>query len=343
MQKKENKTTDLKTYMADYRQKTKMSCPCGGSYNKHTEEKHLVSKKHLKKVAEIKKEIVLEKEPILEWLEKRFIETDTTNGNSKTKRVNKNIGIWKKLFESTTTHTYKYFLENRLEIVKNTYNTPSSQQTALSTLKLILDHVEPLSVEEKKKIFEEGSSLSKEYKEAPAVIKENAMSYDDLKKYEDSDKPVVAIFAHLYAPDVPALRLGDWVNSTIGKSKTMNQIILSTGNMLRRISKNNKGETIIPLPKHLIKYFKTLKIKGALFGDMTSEQVSQQVAKELGPSNGSRYWRTKYVSEIVSKMSGAERVKVAEQMDHSIEIQVSVYQKDEPQPLKKKGKFIKLK
>jgi hypothetical protein len=344
---KTKKTEDLKVYMKQYRDSKKVKCEsCGGSYNKNTEEKHLASKKHSNK-----KVITLELEPILAWLEKRFEETDTTNKDSKTKRVNKNIGLWKKLYATardTLVHptargiAYDYFVEHHMEIVKKAYATPSSQQSALSTLKIILDYVKPFTGEQKKAWFDEGKLLSKQYKEAVPVVKENAMSYDDLKKYEDSDKSVLAIFAHLYDPDVPALRLGDWVNAVIGPSKLFNSIILSSGKMTRRISKNNNGVTVIPLPSHLIKYFKSLKIKGPLFGDMNAEQVSQQVAKELGASNGSRYWRTKYVTDIMSKMSGKERLEVSTLMDHSIETNITVYDKSEPSMKLKKGKYVKL-
>ena len=353
------KTEDVKSYMKTYRDSKKTKCDiCGGSYNKNTEAKHLLSKKHLNKKAP-KKEITLELEPILAWLEKRFEETNESNPDSKTKRVNKNIGLWKKLYAtargsapSTPTSSgiaYDYFVEHHMEIVKKAYNTPSSQQSALSTLKIILDYISPFTGEQKKAWFDEGKALSKEYQEAPAVAKENSMSYDDLKKYEDNSNITVALFAHLYAPDVPALRLGDYINAVIGPSKTMNSIILSSGKMTRRISKNNDGTTIIQLPKSLIKFMKIslqLKKGDTLFGDMTAEQVSQRVAKDLGASNGSRFWRQKYVTEIMSKMSGKERLEVSKMMGHSLETNIVVYDKsgaDKPQTPAKPKKLSKAK
>jgi hypothetical protein len=340
----EKKTGNLKFYMKQYRDSNKVKCEsCGGSYNKHTEEKHKQSKKHSNKKAP-KIEITLELDPILDWLEKRFQETSESNPNSKTKRVNKNIGLWKKLYATAEKKTYQYFVENHMKIVKKAYNTPSSQQSALSTLKIILDYVSPFTAEQKKAWYDEGMALSKEYKEAAPVVKENAMSYEDLKNFQSNSNITIALFAHLYAPDVPALRLGDYINAVIGPSKTMNSIILSSGKMTRRISKNNDGTTVIQLPKSLMKFIKTtlmLKKGDTLFGDMSAEQVSQKVARDLGPSNGARYFRKKYVSEIVSKMSGAERVKVAKEMGHSLETQVSVYQKDAPTIVEKKLKSKK--
>lgn len=328
----EKKTGDLKSYMKQYRDSNKVKCEsCGGSYNKHTEEKHKQSKKHSNK--KVKIDITLELDPILVWLEKRFQETSESNPNSKTKRVNKNIGLWKKLYSTAEKKTYDYFIENHMEIVKKAYNTPSSQQSALSTLKIILDYVSPFTGEQKKAWFDEGIALSKEYKEAAPVVKENAMSYDDLKKYEDNSNTTVALFAHLYASDVPALRLGDYINAVIGPSKTMNSITLSSGKMMRRVSKNNDGTTVIQLPKSLMKFIKTtlrLKKGDTLFGDMSAEQVSQKVAGQLGASNGSRYWRVKYVTDIMSKMSGKERLEVSKQMGHSLETNITVYDKSEP-------------
>tara|TARA_R110000868_G_scaffold130812_5_gene340665 strand:+ start:544 stop:1557 length:1014 start_codon:yes stop_codon:yes gene_type:complete len=329
MSEKTKKTADLKKYMQEYRQKNKVKCPCGGSFNQHTAEKHGNSVKHQKYLAKEKAKLNINEEEIIAWLKTRFEETSTANENSKTKRTDKNTPIFKMLFKAADEKTYDWMLEHRLELVKKVYATPSSQQTALSTLKIVLDHVKPLTDELKQTIYKEGVALSKQYKET-TTLKEDGMSYEELKKYESSEDPILAMFAHLYAADVPALRLSEWVNTSIGKNSKYNQLILSTGKYTARITKTNAPEYTFKLPDRLIKWLRKIKANGPLFGAMSSEQVSQHVVKVLGKDNGSRYWRKKYVSDVVSKMSGAERTEVAKQMGHSVQTQVEVYQKDKP-------------
>ena len=327
MSEKTKKTADIKAYMKAYRDANKVKCECGGSFNQHTAEKHGNSVKHQKYLAKEKSK-KMDEEEIINWLKERFETTSTANENSKTKRTDKNTPIFKMLFKAADEKTYDWMLEHRMELIK-IYTTPSSQQSALSTLKLVLDHVKPLSDEMKQTIYKEGVALSKQYKET-ATLKEDGMSYEDLKKYESSEDPILAMFAHLYAADVPALRLSEWVNTSIGKNSKYNQLILSTGKYTARITKTNTPEYTFKLPDRLIKWMKKIKANGPLFGAMSSEQVSQHVVKVLGKDNGSRYWRKKYVSDVVSKMSGAERTEVAKQMGHSLQTQVEVYQKDKP-------------
>ena len=324
MAEKTKKTADLKSYMKAYRDANKIKCGCGGSFNNNTAEKHGNSVKHKKYLEKEKAKLVINEEEILAWLKTRFEETSTANENSKTKRTDKNTPIFKKLFEASNEKTYDFMLENRLELVKKAYATPSSQQSALSTLKIVLDHVKPLTDELKQTIYKEGVALGKQYKEE-IVHNSEGMSYEELKKYESSEDPIIRMFAHLYAPDVPALRLSEWVNTFAGKNSKYNQLILSTGKYTRRISKVQGEETTFKLPDSLIKWMKKMKINGPLFGALTAEQVSQQVVKVLGKDNGSRYWRRKFVTEIVNKMSGPERVKMAEMMNHSVDTQVTVY------------------
>jgi len=325
MSEKTKKTADLKKYMQEYREKNKVKCACGGSFNHATAEKHGNSVKHQKYLEKEKEKAKLNinEEEILSWLKTRFEETSTANENSKTIRKDKNTPIFKTLFKAADEKTYDWMLEHRIQLIK-IYTTPSSQQSALSTLKIVLDHVKPLSDEMKQTIYKEGAALSKQYKEE-IVHNSEGMSYEELKKYESSEDPIIRMFAHLYAPEVPALRLSEWVNTFVGKNSKYNQLILSTGKYTRRISKVQGEETTFKLPDSLIKWMKKMKINGPLFGAMNSEQVSLHVTKVLGKENGSRYFRRKFVTEIVNKMSGPERVKMAEMMNHSVDTQVTVY------------------
>jgi hypothetical protein len=110
----------------------------------------------------------------------------------------------------------------------------------------------------------------------------------------------------------------------------MNELILSTGKYTARITKTNADEMTFKMPDRLVKWMKKEKKNGPLFGGLTTEEVTKKVTKALGEGNGSRYFRKKYVSEVVSKMSGAERTEAAKQMGHSLQTQIEVYQKDKP-------------
>jgi hypothetical protein len=326
---KQKKTADIKLYMKEYREKNKVKCACGGSFNPHTAEKHGNSSKHQAYLAKEKEKLIINEEETLQWLKERFQETNTTNENSKQKRTDKNTPIFRKLFEAAETKSYDFMLEHRLELVKKAYGTPSSQQSALSTLKLVLDHVKPLTDDLKKSIYKEGIALAKEYKET-AALKEDGMTYEQLKEHETSEDPTLAMFSHLYAADMPALRLSQWVNSSVGKNGKMNELILSTGKYTARVTKTNAPEHTFKLPERFTKWLKKQKFNGPLFGDLTTEDVTKKITKALGEGNGSRYWRKKYVSEVVSKMTGEERIRVAKEMGHSLQTQVEVYQKDKP-------------
>ena len=328
MSAKTKKTADIKSYMKEYRDKNKVKCGCGGSFNQHTAEKHGNSVKHQKYLEKEKEKAKLNinEEEILEWLKTRFQETSTANENSKTKRTDKNTPIFKTLFKAADEKTYDWILENRMNLIK-IYTTPSSQQSALSTLKIVLDHVKPLSDEMKQTIYQEGVSLNKKYKET-ATLKEDGMTYEELKKYETDEDPVLAMFANLYAPDMPALRLSEWVNTSVGKNGKYNQLILSTGKYTARITKTNAPEHTFKLPDRFMKWLRKQKFNGPLFRGLTTEEVTKKITKTLGEGNGSRYWRKKYVSEVVSKMTGEERIEVANKMGHSVQTQIEVYQKD---------------
>ena len=325
------KTQDLKEYLKQYREKNKIKCEsCGGSYNKHTEAKHLLTKKHIKKSSE-KFNVELNKEAILKFLDERFKESAKPNASkdNKVKRVNKSAYIWKKLFEAADEKNYNWFLEHRLELVKKVYEAPSSQASALSTLKIILDYVHPLG-DLKKQFYDEGKTLLDKYLDE-AVIKHDGMSYEDLASHKTDKDPTIELFAHLYDKSNNALRLGDWVNTVVGKSKTMNVIDLKKGTLTRRISKvmpDPKKPDVIKLSDELIDYIKSRDIKGNLFGDASLQDIVKRVSNTFGEGNGPRYWRQKYVSEIVAGMTKSSKIKTAKSMNHSVGTAVLVYDRN---------------
>jgi hypothetical protein len=325
------KTADLKGYLKEYREKNKVKCEvCNGSYNKYTEAKHLLTKKHQKSKTkkEAKFNIEINKDDVIKFLEERFESSAKSDSsvNNKNKRVNKSLYIWKKLFDVADKKDYDWFLENRIDLVKKAYNTPSSQSAALSTLKIVLDYIHPLG-DMKKVFYDEGKALIDKYLDE-AVLKHDGMTYEDLAKYETSEDPEIALFAHLYNKNNNALRLGDYINTVVGKSKTMNFIDLKKGTLTRRISKvmpDPSNPDIIKLPSELIEYIKQKNIKGNLFGDYTLEEIVKKVAKILGEGHGSRYWRRMYITEIVSEMKKSEKIQIAKNMNHSVETATLVY------------------
>ena len=157
--------------------------------------------------------------------------------------------------------------------------------------------------------------------------KREGMSYDELKKYEVHPDPIVSLYARLYNPESPPLRLNDWINSFIGKNGLANEIVLGKKLMNRRIKKTVKQPDIVRLHPNLIKFFKQREINGFVFKAMSGGELIAHINHHM-PNAGVRHWRTKYVSDIVSKQTGEERVASAKYMDHSLATQVEVYQKD---------------
>lgn len=321
-------------YAKSYRDKIKTKCEtCGGNYTKYSAEKHFQTKKHMKNIKE-EKPILIDEKEVLEWLDERFKETVKPNRsvNNKVVRVDKNKYIFKKLFNKAEEKTWQWFVKNRLELVKSIYETPSSQSTALSTLKIVLDHVKPLG-DLKKVFYEEGRALLNDYIDDKAKVVDDSkqMSYEDLAKYENDEDPIIALFAHLYNKNNNALRLGDWVNSVVGTSKTMNVINLKKGTLTRRISKvmpDKDKPDVIKLPESLISYIKEKNIKGPLFGKASLAEIVKKIATTFGQGNGSRYWRTKYVTEIISKLPKSEKIKTAKNMNHSYSTASVIYDKN---------------
>lgn len=326
------KTTDLKAYLKEYRDKNKIKCDvCNGSYNKHTEAKHLLTKKHQKAkgTKEVKFNIEINKDEVLKFLEERFQSSakPTASVNNRVKRIDKSSYIWKKLFDAADEKDYNWFLDHRLDLVKKVYTTPSSQATALSTLKIVLDYIHPLG-DLKKQFYDEGKELIDNYLDE-AVLKHDGMTYEELAEYKDVKDPIIALFAHLYDKSNNALRLGDWVNTLVNtKSKTMNVIDVKKGILTRRISKvmpDPLKPDIIKLPTELIEYIREKDISGNLFGDASLQEIVKKVSTTFGEGNGSRYWRRKYISEIVSQMTKSNKIKTAKSMNHSVGTATLIY------------------
>jgi integrase len=130
---------------------------------------------------------------------------------------------------------------------------------------------------------------------------------------------------------MPPLRISDWRNAVVGKTKTMNEIDLKKGIIIRRIKKNQQEDTkdIIPLPKSLIEFIKDRKIKGELFPDMSVTDIDNMIKKVFPDKKANPHiFRSMYTVNILSKLTDKEdilnRLKI---MDHSLKTNNAYYNK----------------
>jgi len=130
---------------------------------------------------------------------------------------------------------------------------------------------------------------------------------------------------------MPPLRIGDWRNSYVGESETLNEINLKKGILTRRIKKNQKENTedIIPLPKSLVSFIKKRKIKGELFPDMSVAQIDQLLNKTYPNKTATpHYWRSYYTVNVLSKLTSEKEIKERLRiMDHSLKTNAAYYNK----------------
>lgn len=152
-----------------------------------------------------------------------------------------------------------------------------------------------------------------------------------MKEHEDDEDTRVALLARIYNGEMPPLRIGDWVNAIVGPTKTLNEINLKRGIMIRRIKKNQKEETkdIIPLPASLVKFIKKRGIEGELFPDMSITEIDNLLKKTYGEQKATpHYWRSYYTVNVLSKMPNKEDITEALRiMDHSLAVNASYYNK----------------
>jgi hypothetical protein len=131
---------------------------------------------------------------------------------------------------------------------------------------------------------------------------------------------------------MPPLRIGDFMNAVIGKSKTLNEIDLKKGVMMRRIKKNQGEDTedIIHLPKSLIAFIKKRGIKGELFPGMSVTEIDNLLKKNYPEKKATpHYWRSYYTVHILSKLEDEDEIKKRLKiMDHSLKVNASHYNKD---------------
>lgn len=271
-------------------------------------------------------------EVVREWLLKRFTEkkAEGASDNSATKRVDKNSSMFSAMFvkRSLPYRKWSEVLTN-MDSILDTYKTPSSKQCALSLLRILcVDFGGYPSTEWTKTYGKKNEDLKAEYM-ASSVKKELVgMSFKDAKKFETDDDNL-RLYLRLMCGDMPILRLGDFINSSTIDDGKNNYIDVKKKTLLRRISKNNKGEMSIKLPKVIIDEIKKQDIKGPLFGELDAHKLTYRLGKLVPDINiNSRHFRNLYSTTKITKMrSSAKMLEAVNIMDHSPAVWLNVYQK----------------
>lgn len=141
----------------------------------------------------------------------------------------------------------------------------------------------------------------------------------------------VGLYSRIYDGQMPPLRIGDWRNSFVGPTKTLNEIDMKKKIMIRRIKKNQKEDTmdIIPLPPSLIHFIFASHIKGELFPGMSVTDIDNMIKRVMPDKKASpHYWRSYYTVNVLSKMPNKEDITEALRiMDHSLAVNASYYNK----------------
>ena len=253
--------------------------------------------------------------------------------DTKTKRQNKDASLWKKVSAELDGKTFKYLGQHFGQIVAGAYDKPTSQADLISLLKRVIMHFSKVPAAVEKNINMLARRLKESHVKKTTWLPENGVNYADLKAHENDDNVWVALLARIYDGSMPPLRIGDWRNGFVGLSKTLNEIDLKRGVMIRRIKKNQEVDTedIIPLPPSLIKFIKKRKIKGALFDGLSTTEIDN-LLKKTYPSKVAtpHYFRSYYTVHTLSQLTDVDEIKrQLKIMDHTLKINASYYNKSE--------------
>tara|TARA_R110000822_G_scaffold108653_2_gene238217 strand:- start:272 stop:733 length:462 start_codon:yes stop_codon:yes gene_type:complete len=140
----------------------------------------------------------------------------------------------------------------------------------------------------------------------------------------DDPNPDLALFARLYQPDNPPLRIGDYMNATTEITDDLNYIDLRFDHMLRRIKKNQSASDIVPLSKGIIQLLST-RPPGPLF-NLSITELNQLIHKAFPDKTANpHYWRSKYSVDILPGMKN--QAEILRWMDHSAKTNALYYHK----------------
>lgn len=262
---------------------------------------------------------------------------------TKTPRVNKYLTVWNKVLKtvieimkiknstsSISGLSWKYIGEHFQKIISEAYDKPSSQADAVQMLKMVFIHFCKLDIEDQKLISGVARKLKETHVKKQTEMPENGVTYAEMKEHENDENTTVALLMRLYSPDIPALRIYDWINAYVGNDKELNSIDMKKSVMIRRIKKNQgeATEDIIPLPKSLIDFIRKRGIKGPLLGDISAAEIDKMLKKTFPDKTANpRYFRDMYSTKITPTLTKDKLEKVLEIMDHSAEIHAKHYRK----------------
>lgn len=257
---------------------------------------------------------------------------------TKTPRLNKNLSLWKKVSKELDGKTFKELGNMFGEIVKKSYDKPSSQADFAQMLKMVIVHFTKVPDPVLKKITELVRSLKTAHIDKQTELPENGVTYEELAEKENDEDTRVALLARLYSKDMVPLRIGDYMNATTIKTSDKNFIDLKKGLFIRHIKKNQEEDTEdkFPLPKSLVEFIKKRGIKGELFPNMSVTEIDNLLKKAFpGKKANPHYFRSLYAVKVAPHLDEKRLKEVLKIMDHSIKTHAQYYKKDMKDPLMK--------
>ena len=347
-----------KEYMKKYVQRTPSGdCECGGKYKSYAKLSHEKTElhqrwvKHQKEINELKHKgenqkikttVILKQmelkpeynfkcEEVAEHFRKRFSDWALLrDADHKTPLVDKNSSIWKKVSRNINEEqcNWAWLRDNLISVIDKCYNTASSKQSALATIRLAMKEVGKLNDVELNVTRKLNSAFSQEHiKTSLGVnkIPQNQMSFREAsveaKRMLKIDKEL-GLYFKIHSGILPVIRLHDWINASTEDTGKNNWVILNEdgeGYMKRRISKNMKGEYSFKLPKELVKFLIDNDFKGQLFTS-TANNLFKRLQKYYPDKVcNSRSFRTLYCSERIADIKAPSKLlETLEIIDHNV-------------------------
>lgn len=366
-----------KVYMKQYvkRSKTQL-CECGGKFKIFAREAHNRTNLHTrfieyKKNLEVlnnkiekkdknkdKNKIIVSMDTIKEKMtdidiedvgrhfSERYAKRKMTSGNV-TKQTDKNSSLWRRLStylkEDKERQTWGWVHTNLETIVKECYNTASSQQSALSVLRLALKECANYAEEEVAVTRTINASLMKEHignTMGKSALPINQMSFKEASiesrrqlRLGDNE---LALYFKVNSGIMPVLRFGDWLNASMEDDGTNNFITITDGlndskqgYFTRRISKTMKNKDLVfKLPSELTKYLVENDIKGQLFKSSSNTIFKKLQRLYPDATCNSRSFRTLYCSTKIADIKSASKLTESlEILDHNVKTFLNFYYK----------------
>jgi len=309
-------------HIAKFQEKSlEVKCPCGGRYRQnYSESKHNLTKKH--KAYEDGKVVIPEEKSITAadvsiWLKDRHQEiVAKRNPDNKTAAVDKNSSLWKKIAAHIGEEkiTEKYLADNAEKIVEANYSTPSSQQTALATIRLVMKHYFQPSEEVVEKLGDEIKAKEAKHIEdntGEEALPENMMSFKQARKeakaHEGKDRELATYF-HIHSAYMPVLRSGDWINASTVDTGKNNYIDLEKGTFTRRISKVKKAQPFtFKIPTTVLNHLRA-EVEGDVFTTSANKLHKKLVKLYPDVDVSNRGFRALYSSTEITALKNPKRV-----------------------------------